>query len=89
MTALCKDCGRDTTPRTPRRGTWEWYMVHDIVWRNAGMTPEGYLCIGCLEKRLGRQLSAFDFKDLPINEFGKPSDSPRLRAAKNRWTLPG
>jgi hypothetical protein len=54
----CCDC--DTTDRT------ECYMVHDHLWAAAGMR-QGFLCIGCLETRLGRQLVAGDFKDVPIN----------------------
>ena len=64
MGALCKDCGMDTTPCTGKRGCrhagrWEWYMVRDRIWAQAGMPvyevslPEhrDFLCIGCLEAR--------------------------------------
>src|SRR5262249_21765520 len=35
----------------------EVYIVRDSVWKRAGMAPfGGCLCIGCLEKRLGRKL---------------------------------
>lgn len=40
----------------------EVYMVYDHVWERAGV--EGYggcLCIGCLEKRIGRPLIPDDF----------------------------
>jgi hypothetical protein len=59
-------------------------MVHDHVWERAGTAPYGgYLCIGCLEKRLGRTLCADDFESASIN---RPNsiDSVRLRAAKLR-----
>ena len=43
-------------------------MVHDAVWQAAGMPTDrlqgagrGFLCIGCLEGRLGRKLVARDF----------------------------
>ena len=82
-TRPCLDCGVATTPHAGRRerptsGTWEWYIVHDHVWQAAG-AGNGYLCIGCLERRLDRRLVPQDFPDLEINE---PSslDSPRLRA---------
>jgi hypothetical protein len=40
----------------------EVYMVHDPVWKEGGMGPwDGCLCIGCLEKRLGRKLRPEDF----------------------------
>jgi len=38
------------------------YTVRDAVWKRAGMEPMGgCLCVGCLEKRLGRQLRPKDF----------------------------
>jgi hypothetical protein len=40
----------------------EIYMVKDKIWRAAGMEPYGgCLCIGCLEKRIGRRLRPKDF----------------------------
>jgi hypothetical protein len=40
----------------------EVYTVRDSVWKAAGMEPMGgCLCIGCLEKRLGRRLTSKDF----------------------------
>src|SRR5262245_16353555 len=40
----------------------EVYTVRDSVWKAAGMQPwGGCLCIGCLEKRLGRTLRSKDF----------------------------
>jgi hypothetical protein len=43
----------------------EWsevYVVKPRVWQAAGMTRwSGCLCIGCLEKRLGRILTPADF----------------------------
>ena len=40
----------------------EVYHLCDAVWKAAGMAPfGGCLCIGCLEKRLGRQLRPPDF----------------------------
>lgn len=41
----------------------EVYIVKDAVWKEAGMEPYGgCLCIGCLEKRIGRRLTPKDFK---------------------------
>ena len=61
----CKDCGVDT------QDIGEWYMVKDEVW--AAVWPKRskreFLCIGCLEIRLGRRLTSDDFTDAPINEF--------------------
>jgi hypothetical protein len=40
----------------------EVYTVKAAVWQAAGMGPmDGCLCIGCLEKRLGRELAPIDF----------------------------
>jgi hypothetical protein len=40
----------------------EVYIVRDAVWRAAGMEPwGGCLCVGCLERRLGRTLTPRDF----------------------------
>lgn len=51
-------------------------MVHDWIWKAAG-NIQGFLCIGCLEKRLGYYLSPNDFTDAPINGV-HPWDTPRL-----------
>lgn len=70
---ICVDCSVDTC------ASEEYYMVHDPLWAGAGMDPHGgMLCIGCLEARLGRQLTPADFPDYPINRdfFGY---SPRLQ----------
>lgn len=40
----------------------EVYMVKPAVWKAAGMGEmDGCLCIGCLEKRIGRMLVPKDF----------------------------
>lgn len=68
--APCHDCGAATAPeRWFRTPPWEWYLVHDLVWHAAGMKDsDGYLCIGCLEARLGRTLVTADFRsDLDMN----------------------
>jgi hypothetical protein len=56
----------------------EIYTVRTHVWKNAGMEPDGgCLCIGCIEKRLGRRLRPNDFqRDDPLNLL--PA-TPRLR----------
>ena len=43
-------------------GAGEWYGVRAEVWRAANMPKGGYLCIGCLERRLRRRLVRTDFK---------------------------
>jgi hypothetical protein len=47
----------------------EVYTVRPAVWKKAGMEEMGgCLCIGCLEKRIGRRLKPKDFaRDHPFN----------------------
>lgn len=66
----CIDCGVNTG----RAGIREYYHVHDEVWENAfqgtrthGYGDDDFLCIGCLEGRMGRELKPGDFSDAPIN----------------------
>jgi hypothetical protein len=49
----------------------EIYTVRASVWKQAGMEPMGgCLCIGCLERRIGRQLTPKDFmRKHPFNRF--------------------
>lgn len=71
---VCGDCDYNT-----HLGQ-EYYVVQDHIWELHG-NGDGLLCIGCLERRLGRQLTAADFKDISLNngkyreKFGA---SPRL-----------
>ena len=49
----------------------EVYTVKPKIWKTAGMGPmDGCLCIGCLERRIGRVLTPMDFarKD-PFNKM--------------------
>jgi hypothetical protein len=93
----CMDCGTDTTPCANRNdctggrrcrhtgtGWWEWYMVWPAVWSRAvGPDARGYLCIPCLERRLGRPLTGDDFTTAAVNRPGR-WDSRRLIAARER-----
>lgn len=63
---MCTDCGHDV------REMGEEYMVWDHIWIKATYESfhgrAGMLCIGCLENRLGRQLTRDDFKGgVPLN----------------------
>ena len=60
---FCADCGIDTSGTN----TCEWYMVRDEVWIEAGMSDKGFLCIGCLERRLGRLVEGQDFSRCALN----------------------
>jgi hypothetical protein len=82
--APCKDCGQRTIGT--RKAPGEWYMVHDELWAQAGMEPlGGWLCVGCLERRLGRRLASADFKPVPANDSARMRHSDRL-ASRIRGT---
>ena len=72
----CLDCGVDTDAID------EYYMVHDPIWEQAHPEIGGQLCIGCLEHRLGRTLTASDFTDEPINTNPDFKSSPRLMSRR-------
>lgn len=61
----CRACRTETLPVDERRA--EFYMVTKELWTQFG-AETGYLCIGCLEQRLGRELNAADFTDCEIND---------------------
>jgi hypothetical protein len=58
------DCGNQTAMTHKD----EYYMIHDALWLKANPKGEGMLCIGCVEDRLGRRLSADDFTDCLLNK---------------------
>ena len=77
----CVDCGHNTAPGIAPRALAEWdiwqhdesevYMVRPEIWKRAAMGDwGGCLCIGCLERRIGRRLRPKDFdRDHPFNQF--------------------
>lgn len=79
----CKDC------KVCTHSIGEYYMVTTAIWRSAfggdGRKARGMLCIGCLERRIGRNLARLasskcaraDFPDYPINHGAFPQ-SDRL-----------
>ena len=69
---LCVDCGVDTSK------IHEFYFVKTELWLSVMPSTEGMLCIGCLEKRLGRGLNALDFTDAHINNLHDGTKSQRL-----------
>jgi len=57
----------------------EIYAVRNSVWKKAGIEPYGgCLCVGCLERRIGRRLKSDDFPDHPLNNPAIPC-TERLR----------
>jgi hypothetical protein len=59
--SLCLDCEVDTISID------EFYSVTDELWARVNPGKGGMLCIGCREKRLGRELTPDDFKSCPLN----------------------
>lgn len=51
-------------------------MVHGEVWPIG--PREGMLCIGCLESRIGRNLTPADFTSFPINTNPRQKRTVRL-----------
>lgn len=65
--ALARDWNNQGVQSTYTELT-EIYEVTRAVWAAAGMQPMGgCLCIGCLERRIGRRLQADDFPVDPLN----------------------
>lgn len=54
------------------------YMVRPELWAAHGARG-GYLCVGCIEGRLGRALEPGDFWDVPLNGLTH-AQSDRLRS---------
>jgi hypothetical protein len=68
---LCSDCGVDLIK------IGEYYIVKDKVWDEVASKNE-LLCIGCLEKRIGRKLISEDFPEIELNYGKNYSQSRRL-----------
>jgi hypothetical protein len=79
----------DTEPWPPRRGSQENFIVKNEVWAAAGMPPGkvdpdgsirggGILCVGCIEKRLGRLLTRNDFPPQMLDILKGCHSTPRL-----------
>lgn len=74
----CFDCSVDTL------ALHEYYMVHAELWESVVQDDEvAFLCVGCLEVRIGRRLVPTDFTEVPINYLTNKSD--RLMERLGRW----
>lgn len=74
---LCLDCRVDTGK------IGEHYFVYTDLWLAAVGSKVGMLCIGCLENRIGRQLTGVDFPDITINNPRYERKSQRLMERMN------
>src|SRR5262249_8583541 len=78
----CQDCGAMLMCRSFLGGVdGDWCMLKDWVWRAATLgTDTRFLCIGCIERRIGRKLTASDFKrSAKVNFTGNKSTRLRQR----------
>jgi hypothetical protein len=78
----CEDCGWPTRP-------FEMYAVTDEVWCSAVPAEENrhmdfFLCVACLEDRLGRELVGDDFPAYPMNDDPDRPCSTRLHDRRSR-----
>ena len=100
-TALCCDCGVDTTEagdiravHSQRRGLESRGMQPGAINSNNELIGGGFLCVGCIEKRLGRRLTIDDITPICIRSRlvrrGIPSGCARACSTelKRRRTLP-
>lgn len=71
---LCLDCKVDTGKIS------EHYFVNTPLWMEVVGTNKGMLCVGCLEKRIGRKLILQDFTDCYLNNPKKNTMSVRLQS---------
>lgn len=72
----CSDCSEPTSIKGQKS---EYYMVKFNVWKQANPAERAdFLCIGCLEARLGRTLTPEDFALVPLNFISKDKQSDRL-----------
>lgn len=60
---ICLDCSVSTLDNK------EYYMLKFGLWKLIHPKNSGMLCIGCVEKRLGRTLTSSDFLDCPLNDM--------------------
>lgn len=76
MKATCEDCRVDV------KAIGEIYMLLDEIWKATGIhNLGGFLCIGCVENRLGRRLEPQDFSTCVLNAGWPPglTNSKRLK----------
>ena len=82
MAFLFQQAGMDAEVKSCITWDSEVYTVRDSVWKKAGIAPMGgCLCIGCLERRIGRRLEP---KDFPADDAFNHPDLPGTERLLNR-----
>jgi len=81
--ALCHDCQIDTAPLRrdgrPDFKRWDYYIVRDEVWAEAGMDGwhSGNLCMSCLLNHLKRDLvTGKDLLCWPVSASNRVHETP-------------
>lgn len=69
----CMDCNVDTD------AIGEYFMLQHHLWTRIHPDRIGHLCVGCVETRLGRTLTAADFLDVPLNTDPHPRSARSTR----------
>lgn len=87
----CHDCGVDTSFAT---GIGHYYTLRNDVWQQAthGDARVCFLCLDCLQRRLGRPLIEADFLATPpeilarfAGEAGKPLPPAERQRELDSW----
>ncbi|GAB5550173.1 MAG: hypothetical protein SangKO_099330 [Sandaracinaceae bacterium] len=73
----------ETCDRCATRTEGEYFMIHDKLWATAVQEDERFLCIGCIELALGRQLDVRDFQSAPVNDWPRMNMGERTRSVAN------
>jgi hypothetical protein len=83
---VCDDCGALLSVRPVGFGAFgggggEWFMVKNRVWQRGQRGGKcRFLCVGCLEHRIGRRLTADDFRRAAkVNFVGRKPAKLRRR----------
>src|SRR5262245_48157885 len=70
---LCLDCGKNTFENNE-----DYYFLRNRRWRRLVPREErhGMLCRACVQARLGRPLTAEDFRNSATDDETDPEDQP-------------
>lgn len=65
---ICATCGVSTTPASSR-GVQRALLVREEIFSTAAL--DGYICVRCIEQRIGRQLTDADYEPASANNGGQ------------------
>lgn len=58
-----------TKPCNGCTGKNDPFMVVDKIWKKVAKPNDQFLCLKCVEKRIGRKLEKKDFTTVPLNQW--------------------